>query len=110
MESKEKLAHEYEKDFPGWYDLTTQSFIAGFEKAEELLKPKWVNVEESLPEPWSKHSNIYESDEVLLDCGDVFLVRRYVRILDKNHEKVIFEGFNDLEDQSIVDRWMKIPH
>jgi len=41
MKTKEQLADEYEKDFPGWYDLCTQSFIAGYEKAE----PKWISAE-----------------------------------------------------------------
>ncbi len=45
MKTKEQLADEYEKDFPGWYDLCTQSFIAGYEKAE----PKWISVSEQMP-------------------------------------------------------------
>jgi hypothetical protein len=39
--TKEQLAHEYEKNYPGWYDLTTQSYIAGYEAAE----PRWISVE-----------------------------------------------------------------
>lgn len=46
MKTKEQLADEYEKDNPGWYDLTTQAWLAGFETAQ----PKWINVEENLPE------------------------------------------------------------
>lgn len=48
--NKEQLADEYEKGFPGWYDLCTQSFIAGYEKAEELFNPKWISVDEQTPE------------------------------------------------------------
>lgn len=46
MKSKEQLAHEYEENYPGWYDLTTQSYIAGYNKAIEIVKEYLFNTEE----------------------------------------------------------------
>lgn len=79
-------------------------FIAGFNLAEELFKPKWIDVRERLPETWCQHTNIYESDEVLLDCGDFYVVSRYVNHSDKGVKK-----FDNVEDQEIVLRWIEIP-
>ena len=66
----------------------------------------WIDVKEKLPDAWCQHTHIYESDEVLLDCGDFYLVSRYVNYSDKGIKK--FDEIA-LEDQEIVLRWMEIP-
>jgi|GEM_PF-4561940 len=85
-------------------DVIENAWLAGFEAGT----PKWINAEDELPEAWSQHRNRWESDEVLLDCGDFYVVSRYVRKYDKGVQNLIWEGFDNIEDQEIAERWQKI--
>lgn len=71
---------------------------------------EWIKISEQLPEPWSQHKNIFESDEVLLDCGDFHIVSKYVRKYDHDLKSLLFEGFDvfPMCEQDIVERWCKI--
>ncbi len=80
------------------------AWLDGFETAV----PKWINVGDELPDSYLQHGVTFESDEVLLDCGDFYVVSRYVRKYDKGVQNLIWEGFDNIEDQEIAERWQKI--
>ncbi len=81
------------------------AWLDGFETAY----PKWNNVEELLPEAWCQHKNEWESDEVLIDCGDFYKVSRYCKKYDESYQKLVWEGFDAVEDTEIVTKWTEIP-
>ncbi len=71
---------------------------------------EWIKISEKLPDADSQHGRTFESEEVLLDCGDFFIVSRYQRRYDKHLRNVLYAGFPEIEDseQEIVQRWCKI--
>lgn len=108
MLDHKEISEEYARNFKNTTDMYFNNitcFNAGYDLAQFN---KWIKVEDQLPDAWCQHKNIWESDEVLLDCGDFFLVRRYIRVLTEDYKKLVFEGFYDIEDQEIVERWQKI--
>ena len=61
MKNKEELADDYEKDHKGWYDLTTSSYVAGFDAAIEKVKEYLFNTEEHQ----DKDGKFYISEDYL---------------------------------------------
>lgn len=109
----EQLAKElYPKNacyFDGYpYDCKKDERTAFTKGYEEGLKNKWVNVKDKLPEAYHQHGRVHESDQVLLDCGDFYIVSRYTHVMDQDFMTVLFVGFDGIEDQEIVERWMEI--
>lgn len=107
MKSKEMSAKEYADLIDRSEDgLVEQCFIAGFEAGT----PKWINVKDEKPDTWSQHGCIFASDEVLLDCGDFYTVSRYIKkyTSGSNGYSLIWEGFDNIEDQEVIERWQKI--
>jgi hypothetical protein len=106
MVTKEQLAEE-KSSSEAFKEQHKKDFIAGFNAAQ---KTNWINVEYKLPETYIQHRNIWESDEVLLDCGDFYAVSRYVKKYSGGSDNLlIWEGFDDFEEIGFVKRWMQIP-
>jgi hypothetical protein len=104
---KEQLAEQYAEEQNSAYTNDYYGFLAGYEAGES----KWINVEDNLPETDYQHRDIYESKEVLLDCGDFHVVSRYIKkgIHTGEGFKVLWSGFDNIEDQRVVERWTQIP-
>ena len=50
MKTKEKLAEQYAEEQNSAYTNDYYGFLVGYEKAEELFKPKWISVKEQIPD------------------------------------------------------------
>ena len=107
--TKEQLAEQYAEGKSSssvFQEAHKRDFLVGFNLAEELFKPKWISVEEELPETYLQHGQIYESDEVLLDCGDFYVVARYTN--NTITKKEYFDTDYGIT-QDMVKAWMQIP-
>ena len=102
MKNKEQLAEQYAEEQNSAYTNDYNGFLAGYEAGQ----PKWISVEEKLPETYLQHGQIYESDEVLLDCGDFYVVARYTN--NTITKKEYFDTDYGIT-QDMVKAWMQIP-
>ena len=103
--TKEQLAEQYAEGKSSssvFKESHKRDFIEGYEAGQ----PKWISVEEKLPETYLQHGQIYESDEVLLDCGDFYVVARYT------NNTITKKEYFDIDygiTQDMVKAWMQIP-
>ena len=103
--TKEQLAEQYAEgklSSSVFQEAHKRDFLAGFEAGQA----KWISVEEELPETYLQHGQIYESDEVLLDCGDFYVVARYTN--NTITKKEYFDTDYGIT-QDMVKAWMQIP-
>ena len=103
--TKEQLAEQYAEGKTSssvFQEAHKRDFLAGYEAGQ----PKWISVEEELPETCLQHGQIYESDEVLLDCGDFYVVARYTN--NTITKKEYFDTDYGIT-QDMVKAWMQIP-
>ena len=105
MKTKEERADNYvTMQYIDYGDLSYQAeeqireaYLTGYEKAEKLFKPKWISVEEQLP----------EEDVETLCC----VLNKWVDELSKHAVLRYFQGYwyGDITEDEAVEKWMKIP-
>jgi hypothetical protein len=116
--TKYQLAHEYADDNMEYFykTLDVQSYqndnmklIDAFLAGHKAGQPKWISVEDALPELHDEGRGTWFSEEVLVTYDNKMEVSQYYVFLTKDNEK---KGYWLLEEpfyEGLVTHWMPLP-